>query len=285
MSEFHEAMVEAYTDILESNENVLEWLCTAHAAEVYPNLYELLHRYRNSLWKRLIQLHEYSRGVMQKAGMITWCSYHGVFEVPAARTALMSYGGGDSATWGKVLWQFGTMGLTRKHVPQTDQRFNTQGHIISAERAKQRGRKHSATWCGIPVYTPELLEYAEAIAKTAADVRGKDGLRDAVGSEAANDIANTARGEHPETTLRRRLLLAALERQLKAYGCAYDRDIVAEARQNYEDTSEWWRMQPTWLEYRPEAMRLLDLKRGRPTREEKERFVLDDDAWIIRPVR
>ena len=257
----------------------------------YPNLTELLNAYGKSLYRKLCALLDYfgsyGRDIKQRM------SYHDGrgWEMMLSYDTMTALGAGtDKATWEKAVLKLATLDLLRMFRPRTADEYrdmNTSVQQLSAERAIEATRK-PVTWYHVPKYTKQRLKAAEELAKVvkAGAAVDKDSLRDELGAKQANRITDTGYDIHTKTKVRRTYLKIALEWQLIRFHfttteavlddlCGKEAYLVFGNRKQYEKT---------WKAYKPLLFADLGLKEGRPSKEEKEKWGIVGDRWIIRRI-
>lgn len=198
--------------------------------------------------------------------------------------------GGSLETWAKTIPRLCVLGLIDSFKPKLNgsKDRNTPEQQHSAERAIERGRK-PVTWYHVPEYTEALLVEAEMRAAALDPIRGKltkDGVRETLGA----DIANAADGQtyynmHPEAAERLGMLKEVLHELIDRNGyttaeelaqTVYDRlEQLAPGRHSMRRIMDTWNNCPALAE---------GMKIGRPTKAEMQRFGLQTQRHIIRPV-
>lgn len=300
---------------LQDNLQILNNIVSGADAE-YPALRDLLITHSgankgkpNALYKKLVCLHDYAlhyeddgERKMEDAGR-GWEWY-------ASQQTLVDKYGSNKKTWGDAIKKLYFMGLLGIYNPADGREYNTPGQQYSAERAKQGAAIetikaamldygysaeyvdklicHPCTWYRIHHYTHKLLMWAETQAPLvkAGAARDKDSMSDAVGAKMANAITDTGYGMHIQTLIRRRILLAQIRIDIRNNGyttkdavvnACYERGKGAES--TFGDKGRWLE---TLMAYLPQLKREYRIKKGRPSKAEKEKWGLMDDSHIIR---
>ena len=111
-------------------------------------------------------------------------------------------------------------------------------------------------------------------------------MRDAGGKEFANLITDTGYDMHEQVLIRRRILLAHIRIDIRENGYTTKDKVVSECYEKGKNAINIFGSLARWKEtlnsYLPQLKKEQGLKVGRPTNEEKERWGLAGDGWIIR---
>lgn len=214
--------------------------------------------------------------------------------------------GGSKRTWKTCLDKFHVLGLLSLHKPRLNDPenfYNTDIQEYSAERARVRAERqrqaeldfgnpapsikvYPVTWHGIPLYTPDLLAYAESrVCDVIAMGNGinKDAISDIYGITEAHRITDTGYTTHPDTLVRREMLKTVMLSTLDEKGYTASQELLQRAMQLCPGYSVY-RWEETWKAYKPYLFKVYNLKESRPTKAEKEVFKIETDKHIIRRV-
>ena len=275
----------AYRQQIQENMAMLD---KAIASGNYPRLSALLLSHGKSLYRKLSALHSYFYGYGQdERQRLSYYEGRG-WEMMLSYDTMTTLGAGtDKATWEKAILKLCALQMLGVYRPRTGEYsfLNSSVQQLSADRAEAAGRK-PVLWYRVPGYTPNLLKIAEGKAEAVQQMGNginKDAIRDAVGAVKANRITDTGYNIHPETEDRRDTLKWLLGMRLRVDGYTTSRNIVSEAKEfDKRKGYSYDRWLETWKAYKPLLFEALQLKEGRPTKAEKERWALEGDSWIIR---
>lgn len=276
----------------------------------YPALRQLFYTKKgkaNSLYRKLKQLHSYLQ-TYEDDGLkqLEHIEPRG-WEFMASLDTLVSLYKSNKETWRKALLKLLALQMVGRFIPRLDDEYaylNSAAQQHSAERAKQaaaaerealaefgapaetlnRVKRMPCTYYRLYPFTDKLLGIAEgkaaAVKKMGSGI-DKNAIRDAFGKEQADRATDTAYDMDEGTDTRRQVLAYVLQRQLSAWGFTDKRHVIQEATEATQSL-EPFRWIDTWKAYKPMLYADLDLKEGRPSKAEKQRWALDSDSWIIR---
>ena len=281
-----------YKAALQANMGRLEALLSDVSSSPYPNLSKLLHAHGGSLGSKLYNLLHYCIHYGEQ-GMEQITAEHPTrgIEMMASLDTLVRAYGSDKETWRTSLLRLCALGLLYQFKPKTSEdynQYNTPAQQYSANRATSMSR-HPCTWYHFPKYTDKVLEKAE---KEAPKVRklgtgiDKDALRDLYGNTRANRITDTGFSMLEAVAERRQALSDALQSLISATGYTTAEQVKNTVYGQFNDPKRhsMKRIGDSWRSYKPTLFDSLGLKESRPTNAEKQRYGLEDDSYIIRPI-
>jgi len=176
------------------------------------------------------------------------------------------------------------LGLLRQFRPRLDSKLsyaNTPAQQYSAKRVVGE-KRYPVTWYSVPVYTDDLMAFANERASTFMKYRSgldKDCIRFELGAREANRICDTGYPKSPWRAEMEKALYKAITEQIERRGYTILSDVLEAAQRRT------WRSRndilSTWKSYRHELEKRFGIQYGRPTTHQKAAFNLESDKWII----
>lgn len=280
--------MQRYRNRLGKNIGMLEKLMEdASTAAAYPHLSKYLRAHGGSAGRKLIALHELFIAQLDSdtAPRAEYSALRKRVEQVCTYENMVKLGG-SMETWKKLMPKLCTLGMVnmyrpREHAPER----NTQGQCKSVERAHARAHRYPATWWSMPRYTKKLLREADTRAATLKQFSGKldkDGMRDILGTQAANAAHDTGFDIHPEAQQRRDTLLDVIDEQISARGYT-TKDAAFQTAYERLQGKGWnsmWRIERTYDNMTME-LQANGIAYRKPTKEEHARYGLTSWKYIL----
>ena len=257
----------------------------------YPTLKDELQKYKGAFCRRLIQF-------MEQIERHPKAAYHDSNGQPwhfVTFKWLFTVYGSSVETWHNCI-TFGTaLGLIERKKPLKNSQHTT-ALSRSAGTAKRKGQR-PVSWYHIPYYSEKLLSKAEAIAQQfkregiSRSKLSKGGLTHAVGREAASKAIPYAREPSPADTRAELEIINHLRQALKAIGyttkdatlCAAINTWYSWTGSSHPPLRQWKAtVNRVWQNRHRRILKAVQATYGRPTKDEKEKWQLMDNCWIIR---
>lgn len=280
--------MQRYRNRLGKNIGMLEKLVEdASTAAECPNLSKYLRAHGGSAGRKLIALHELFIAQLDSdtAPRAEYSALRKRVEQVCTYENMVKLGGGAN-TWKKLMPKLCALGMVFMYRPrQYAPERNTQGQSKSVERAQAQAHRYPATWWSIPRYTKKLLREADARAATLMQFTGKldkDGMRDMLGTQAANAAHDTGFDIHPEAQQRREMLLDVIDEQISARGYTTKEAAFQTAYERLQGTGwhSMWRIERTYNNMKIELL-ANGIQYRKPTRQEHERYELTGWKYIL----
>lgn len=245
--------------------------------EEYPVLYKTLHSHKEALLHRLKQL------IYLGENFPAWEWY------PASVDKLIEKYGGSAATWQSNREYLAAIGLIKVRKPGKD----TESKALqeSARRAKKGHR--AVNWYAIPDYTPELFKAAEQAAERfkANGVNRKgltmQGVIIAIGEKQARKAVVDWRTRSAKDKAMEREIIRQIKIAVKRRGYGIKDNVLKRAAKviatanKIEYIEAFYSVLNVWANRNKRLLSMAGMKYGRPTKEEKQRFKLKGNGWII----
>lgn len=251
--------------------------------EEYPNLFIFLHKRNDAIFNRLrfvFSLAEYTDNQLEKGG-------HCYFFYPLSNFA--HYGSmyaRTELTWEKTVVLFTCVGLIDRYMPTS--KTATQKYEKKAlQTAKEQSHKRSTAFYSIPEYTEEHLYHMEEQARKWIEGHGncnsfsKSTIIDIFGNDLANKIYQDKRRKPWKKTKAERDMAHILIRQLILNGYTTRNRLIAEVAEDYPNESTYTARE-TWDRAHYRILQEVGARHHRPTQEEKEKYNLKGEGWIIK---
>lgn len=259
----------------------------------YPTLKDELQKYKAAFCRRLVQfmehIEQYPKPPFHDRRGSPW---HFV-----SFQWLSTVYGGSVETWHNCVVFGATLGLIERRKPyHIPEQICRTAMSRSASHAKGIGQR-AVSWYHIPYYSDAVLQQAEAIAqqfKREGISRSKlttGGLIHAVGKEAANKAILYSREPSQADTRAELEITAHIRQAIKAIGyTTKDAAICAAINtwHSWTDSSRpplrQWKatVNRVWQNRHSRILKAVHATYGRPTKDEKEKWQLMDNCWIIR---
>ncbi len=245
--------------------------------EEYPVLYKALHSYKKALLHRLEQLIQFGDSFPE------WEWY------PASVDKLIEKYGGSASTWQSNREYLAAIGLVKVRKPGK----NTASKALqeSVRRAKE-GRR-AVNWYAIPDYTPELFKAAEQTAErfksNGVNRKGltMQGVIVAIGKKQAQKAVVDWRMRSARDKVMEREIIRQIKMTVKRKGYAIKDSILRRAskvtatKNKIDYIEAFYSVVNVWANRNKRLLSMAGMKYGRPNKEEKQRFKLKTNGWII----
>lgn len=245
--------------------------------EAYPVLYKELYSYKGAMLRRLEQL------IQLGQTFPSWKWF------PASVEKLIAKYGGSASTWQSNREYWAAVGLVKVRKPG---RGTTSKAMQESVRRAQEGRR-AVNWYAIPDYTPALFQAAEQAAERfkASGVNRKaltvQGVIIAMGQKQAQKTVvdwrtRSARDRAIENEIVRQIKMAVKRKGYAEKDNVLRRAARITATKNKIDFIEaYCSVRNLWANRNKRLLFLAGMKYGRPTKDEKQRFRLKDNHWIL----
>ena len=271
--------VELYRQGISPN---LDTLTLALDSGNYPRLNHYLRQtYSGAAFKRLCNFHDYFlKGGIDK---FSYEEHRGI-EVLASMATLANAYGGSVWTWYRRLLEFQILGLVILKRPKKDDIYNSNRQNASVQRAEEAsaksGRRYNpCNWYRIPVYDDALFVKAESRVDDLKRIKGKASLVDLYGTREASRILDNHTGITEGMKAKREALLKALEIELSNNGYAYPNSVIERAATLLK--ADIRSVENAWKQYLPTLLEENNLRKGKPTKQQREMFNLASMKHII----
>lgn len=257
----------------------------------YPTLNDELRKYKGAFCRRLVQFLEQ----IEKHPKAPYHDRDGKAWHFVTFKWLSMINGGSEQTWHDCIVFGAALGLIERLKPRKHGKYTT-AIARSAGKAKAKGQR-AVSWYHIPYYSDAVLIHAE---KTAIQFRREGinrsslstgGLIQAVGKAAANKAIVYSRGPSRQERQAEQEIVKHLRQTIKTIGYTTKDATICAAINAWYAWAEGarpplhlWRLtvNRVWQNRNKRILKTVQATYGRPSKDEKERWNLTGNGWIIR---
>lgn len=268
-----------YKTRIQANRNIINTL----SCEAYPSLYHILHKNSHSLFSRLqfiFDKAEYTENQVLKD--------HGDFYFFCTLTRFAHDGSAYAhtrETWERTVILFACIGLIKRSLPEYKAK-NTAYEKKALRTAKEQEHQRATAFYTIKPYTEEHLHHMEEMARKWIDGHGnfsdfsKTTIIKIFGYDVADIVYQDTRDESERKTELERRLAHILQIELFTHPYTTKETLIRRMVEADPEIS-YREARATWDRTHHDIMQATGARHHRPTAEEKERYSLNGNGWII----